>query len=234
MNSTKRENVRTSRRGFVREVAAGAASALVASAILQAKDEKITALNPAAQPAAQGGELKYRKCFLGELTPEEREKGFGASNMFVVFSDKDIIEGCQYFSAMFMGESATKIPGHGPHKHKHPEVLVALGTDPSNPRDLGAKFEMFMGAEMEKHVIDKPTLVYIPANTIHCPFTVTEVRRPFLFIQANYGYKLEETAMRDLVPKEMRDKYIFIDADGTQVDKYIPPSERGKPRPKKQ
>ena len=138
-----------------------------------------------------------------------------------------------YFSAMYMGESSTKTLGHGPHKHNVPEVLVALGSDPSNPRDLGGKFDLYMGEEMEKHIVDKPSLIYIPANTVHCPFTITEVRRPFIFIQAHYGLKLQESAMRDLVPEELRSKYIFIDADGNQKDVYVPPSERGKSMPRK-
>ena len=226
------ETGKTTRRKFVKNVATGtAALAFGGKAILRANRTNPSESNPAAQPA-QEGELKYRKCFLTELHPEEREKGFGAQNMFVVFSDNDIIEGCHFFSAMYMGESATKIAGHGPHKHKEPEVLVALGTDPSNPRDLGAEFELYMGAEMEKHVINKSTLIYIPANTIHCPFRVTKVQRPFMFIQAQYGLKLQETPLRDLVPANMRDKYIFIEADGNQKDVYIPPSERGKPKPK--
>ncbi len=237
MRSLKMETVRTRRR-FVKDVAVGTASAAIAgvlsaAASMPTKDGGAAAVSSSAQSPAEAEEPKYRKYFLNELKPEEREKGFGAQNMFVVFSDRDIIEGCQFFSAMFMGEAATKTLGHGPHKHKASEVLVALGTDPSNPRDLGAKFEVFMGAEMERHVVDKPTLIYIPPNTIHCPFRVIEVRRPFIFIQSQYAYKLEETALRDLVPADMRNKYIFIDADGTQVDEYVPPSERGKPKPKK-
>jgi hypothetical protein len=38
---------------------------------------------------------------------------------------------------------------------------------------------------------------------------------PFLFIQAHYGPKLVETPLPELVPEEMRNKYIFINADGS-------------------
>ena len=108
--------------------------------------------------------------------------------------------------------------GHGPHTHRTPEVLVALGTDVENPRELGAEIELSMGAEMEKHLITKSTLVFIPANFIHCPFRVLKVTRPFLFIQAQYSGKLTETSLKKLVAEELRDKMIFIDADGTQKD----------------
>jgi hypothetical protein len=221
----------TSRRGFVKEVAVGAAGAAFAGALSAALkppgEQLIAAPGPLVQPAApQAGELKYRKYFTTELRPEELEIGFGAAkNMFLVFCDGDIIEGCHFFSAMLMGESATKIAGHGPHKHRDPEILVALGTDINHPQELGAEFFVCMGPEMEKHVVSKPALMYIPPDFIHCPFTVTKVTRPFIFIQAQYATKIVETALRDLVPADMRSKYIFIDSDGS--------SEKGKPRPKR-
>jgi hypothetical protein len=163
-------------------------------------------------------EAKYRKYFLNELYPEERQKGFGKSPAFIVWTDDDIIKGSHVFSVMVMGESATKVAGHGPHTHQDPEVLVALGTDPDNPRELGGEIELCMGREMEKHTITKSTLVYIPANFVHCPFRVIKVDRPFIFIQAQYAPKLTEKSYKKLVAEELRDKMIFIEADGTQRD----------------
>ncbi|MBN2321329.1 MAG: hypothetical protein JXR49_19775 [Acidobacteria bacterium] len=218
MSSDRKTEKGTTRRGFVKEITGGTAGIALASvlsaAFMPTKESIAAAMNSPASPASEGSGSKYRKCFLNELTPDEREIGFGASNMFVTFADNDIIEGCNYFSAMWMGEMATKTLGHGPHTHPVPEVLVALGSDPDNPGDLGAEFELYMGEEMEKHIINKSTLIYIPENTVHCPFTIHKVTRPFLFIQAHYGPKLAETARRDLVPEDMRNKYIFIDSDG--------------------
>ncbi len=209
----------TTRRGFVMELTGGAAGIALAGALSAAfmptRESLATAMNSNSSPEPQESGSKYRKCFLNELTPEEREIGYGASNMFVTFADSDIIEGCNYFSAMWMGEMSTKTLGHGPHSHPVPELLVALGSDPENPKDLGAEFELYMGTEMEKHIINKSTMIYIPENTVHCPFTIKKVTRPFLFIQAHYGPKLAETARRDLVPEDMRTKYIFIDSDGS-------------------
>ena len=211
----------TTRRVFMKEITAGAAgiamAGMLASAFMPTRESLAATANPVDPNAPEGS--KYRKCFLTELTPEERNIGFGGSPMFVTFADNDIIEGCNYFSVMWMGESATKTMGHGPHSHPVPEVLVAIGSDPAHPEDLGAEFEMFMGEEMEKHIINKSTMFYIPANTVHCPFTIKKVTRPFLFMQAHYGPKLAETARRDLVPEDMRNKYIFIDMDGSSEKK---------------
>lgn len=163
-------------------------------------------------------EAKYSKYFLSEIAPEQKQRGMGKNPRFLVWSDNDIIEGSHVFSVMLMGEEATKVAGHGPHTHRTPEVLVALGTDIDNPQELGAEIELSMGPEMEKHLITKSTLVYIPAEFIHCPFRVLKVTRPFLFIQAQYSPKLTETSLKKLVPAELRDKMIFIDADGSAND----------------
>jgi hypothetical protein len=223
MSSTQKTKSGTTRRGFVKEVTGSTAgfalAGILSAAFLPSKESIAGETKKSSSPSYQGSESKYRKCFLNELTPAERQIGFGASNMFVAFADDDILEGCNYFSVMWMGESATKTMGHGPHKHPVPEMLVAIGADPRNPADLGAEFEMYMGTEMEKHIVNRSTMIYIPANTVHCPFTITKLTRPFLFIQAHYGPKLVETPMSELVPKEMRDKYIFISADGKSEKK---------------
>jgi hypothetical protein len=226
MSLAKIDKKDTTRRGFVKNVAMGTGGIALASSLRAAltpgRSDLIAAPGPVVQTPPQG-ELKYRKYFTTELRPEEKEIGFGASPMFLVFADNDIIEGCHFFSAMLMGQSATKIAGHGPHKHKDPEVLVALGTDPDHPHELYAEYEIFMGPELERHVVNKPSLVFIPGNFIHCPFTVTKVTRPFIFIEAQYAPKEIEIPYRDLVPENMRDKYIFLELDGS--------SEKGKPRP---
>jgi hypothetical protein len=219
MSFKKIDTKKSTRRGFVKEISAGAAGIAVAGALRPVRTPSGSGLVAAQGPVVSEpppGELKYRKFFTSELRPEELEIGYGAlKNMFMVFCDGDIIEGCHFFSAMLMGESAMKIAGHGPHKHRDPEVLVALGTDPDHPQELGAEYEIFMGPEMERHVVNKPSLVYIPGNFIHCPFRVTKVSRPFIFIEAQYALKSIEVSLRDMVPTDMRDKYIFIDSDGS-------------------
>lgn len=223
MISIPKKEQGTTRRGFVKELtgnAAGLALAGILSAAFMPIQESIAEeISRTGGSSSQASGSKYRKCFLNELAPGEKEIGFGAMKMFTAFADSDIIEGCNYFSVMWMGESATKTMGHGPHVHPVPEVLVALGADPLNPMDLGATFEMYMGEEMEKHIVDKSTLIYVPAGTVHCPFTILKCTRPFIFIQAHYGPKLVETPRQDLVPEEMRNKYIFIKSDGKSEKK---------------
>jgi hypothetical protein len=222
MGSARKNKQDTTRRGFVKELSGGAAglalAGILSAAFMPVRESLAEGINKSGG-ASSPGAGKYRKYFLTELTPEEKNIGYGGSGMFAAFADNDIIEGCDYFSVMWMAESATKIMGHGPHTHPVSETLVAIGTDPKNPADLGATFEMYMGEEMEKHIVDKSTLIYVPPNTVHCPFTIIKSTRPFLFIQAHHAPKLVENARRDLVPPEMRTKYIFIDSDGKSEKK---------------
>jgi len=162
--------------------------------------------------------MKYSQYFLHELPEAERKKGFGRMPSMVTFTDNDILKDSKYFSVMWMGEEATKMAGHGPHIHQDPELLVALGTDPSNPQDLGADMEMCMGPEMESHIITVSTMIWVPAKFIHAPFRIIKVRRPFLFIQCQYAPKLTETALKKMVAEELRDKMVFINADGKQKE----------------
>jgi len=162
-------------------------------------------------------ETKYGKYFLNELAPEERERGIGKNPRFFIWTDDDIISGSHCFSALIMDENSLKV-SHGPHTHKDPEVLVAIGTNPDDPRDLGAELELYMGEEMEKHVITESTLIYIPANLLHCPFRVTRVNRPFLFIQSQYAPKLTEKSYAKLIAEKDRENMIFLNLDGTEKD----------------
>jgi hypothetical protein len=164
-------------------------------------------------------DMKYSQYFLNELPDGVRFKSrFSQMPSMVAFTDNDIIAGSKYFSVMIMGEEATRHPGHGPHVHNDAELLVALGTDMDHPRDLGAKMEMCMGPEMESHIVTESTMIWIPARFIHAPFRILEVTRPFLFIQCQYAPKLTETSLPKLVREELRDKMIFINADGTEKE----------------
>jgi hypothetical protein len=71
---------------------------------------------------------------------------------------------------------------------------------------------------MEKHIITESTLVYIPANFLHCPFRVTKLDRPFIFIQSQYASKMTETSFKKLVKEEDRENMLFLNMDGTETD----------------
>ncbi len=65
------------------------------------------------------------------------------------------------------------------HVHDYDEVLIWTGSDPQNPRDLGAVLRMVIDGE--EHIVTKSGSVYIPAGVRHCPLDFIEVTRPFTF-----------------------------------------------------
>jgi hypothetical protein len=71
-----------------------------------------------------------------------------------------------------------------------------------------------MGKEMEKHILTKSTVVYIPPNFIHCPWIIKRVDRPWIFIQINQGPVPTEKPYPQILPKEEREKYHFGEAHG--------------------
>jgi hypothetical protein len=68
-----------------------------------------------------------------------------------------------------------------PHVHPYTEFLLFMGADPYDLSVLPAEVECYMGKEMEKHVITKPTVAIQPAGQAHCPVIVTKQDQPWIF-----------------------------------------------------
>ena len=75
--------------------------------------------------------------------------------------------------------------GVGAHVHDSDEVLVFAGTDPARMNYLGAEIEIDMGKEHERYLIDKPSVVVLPAGTPHGPIVTRWVDRPFALFSIN-------------------------------------------------
>ncbi|GAB3804644.1 hypothetical protein GCM10028798_25280 [Humibacter antri] len=78
------------------------------------------------------------------------------------------------------------------HPHVHPdhdEVLLWMGNDPENPKDLGARLTMTIDGE--EHIITTTGSVFIPRGTPHCPLGWESVERPFRFISLFLGQDYE-------------------------------------------
>ncbi|OGO30792.1 MAG: hypothetical protein A2Z29_03845 [Chloroflexi bacterium RBG_16_56_11] len=68
-----------------------------------------------------------------------------------------------------------------PHVHPYTEFLLFIGADGNNLSELGAECEMYMGKEMEKHVITTPSVAIQPKGHPHCPLIVNKQDRPWIF-----------------------------------------------------
>ena len=69
-----------------------------------------------------------------------------------------------------------------PHTHTADEYLIFLGGQlPDMFGSFNAEIDLFLGEEMEKYVITKPTIVFIPKNMQHCPLNFRVMNKPVLF-----------------------------------------------------
>jgi hypothetical protein len=84
-------------------------------------------------------------------------------------------------------------PDAGNHSPQHDtdEIIGFFGSDPENPHDLNGEVEIWL--EDEKHVIDRTTMIFVPAGMVHCPLVINRVDKPiFHFTTVSGGqYTLE-------------------------------------------
>jgi hypothetical protein len=148
-------------------------------------------------------ETKYGKYF----TTYEGEQNFPLGPIISRLDDTVVKGSYFYFIHWVLPNPDFIMPvGHPPHIHKDAELLMHIGTNPDDPTDLGAEVELFMGPELERHVITKSTVVYIPPNFIHCPWRPLRTDRPWIFIEVNQGPLHTEKLYPQVLPKEIRDK----------------------------
>jgi len=154
-------------------------------------------------------EIKYGKYFFNyEPKPEEIKLGrTGIARLDNTSVDNTSVEGSFFYWVHWnLPGSVTPPAGHPPHIHRDAEILMLIGTNPDEPTDLGAEVELFMGPEMERHVMTKSTVVFIPPNFIHCPYIIKRIDRPWIFVEVNQGPVHTEKSFRQLLPIETREK----------------------------
>jgi hypothetical protein len=72
-----------------------------------------------------------------------------------------------------------------PHQHEFPQYLHFFSADPDDQRIFDAEIEITLGEDEfhgEKHVITRPTALYIPAGVYHGPLNFKVINKPVLFI----------------------------------------------------
>jgi hypothetical protein len=141
------------------------------------------------------------------------------SGVNIAAVDNDVFKGSHQYHIHWVYPEPRNIPGlktwedmgHGPHEHKNPEAVIHIGTDPDNPMELGGEIWFFLGPEMEKHVITKACMVYLPAGFIHSPWVIKKVTRPFVCVTVMQEDLHTEKSHPELTPVEMKDKMMYID-----------------------
>ena len=114
----------------------------------------------------------------------------------VLFLDSNNVPGAFYMECVWIMPrpaltpeqiEAAKKRGPGPHSHEYDEVIAFFGTNHDDPYDLGAEVELWLGDE--KHIINRTSLVFIPAGLKHCPLVFLRVDRPVFHYTTGPGKK---------------------------------------------
>lgn len=83
-----------------------------------------------------------------------------------------------------------------PHSHDVDELFFIFGGNPRNYFEFGAEIEIMMGegADQERHIVDKTTIIYIPAGIVHCPINTLKVDKPVQWMHVLFQgkYKMSE------------------------------------------
>ena len=69
-----------------------------------------------------------------------------------------------------------------PHTHDADEYLIFLGGQfPDLFSSFEAEIDFWIGEEMEKYVITRPTIIFIPKGLAHTPLDFRKIIKPVLF-----------------------------------------------------
>lgn len=130
----------------------------------------------------------------------------------VVQMDDEVIPGSFFFHFTFLKPGFGTNRSHGPHQHNTGEIIGWFGTDSDNPLDLGAEIVVYMGEEMESHLVNQSTLLFIPPMLVHCPVVYNRIDKPIIHIFSMHQALLQKEARKDLVsrvPEEHRSNLFF-------------------------
>lgn len=121
--------------------------------------------------------------------------------------DSSMVSGSNYYVLHWImpGRQHPDPVGHPPHVHNEDELLFHIGTNPDDPTDLGAEVEIYMGEEMERHVITRSTCIYFPAGMVHSPWTILKTERPWIVMQVQQSTQRTEKFLPQLCVQELRD-----------------------------
>jgi len=190
----------TTRRGFVKNIAAGAGSIALANSLQKAwtPDPGNLIAAPEEMPSKDG--TKYGKYFLSDNHQPPKANDFVSLNSLPPFPE--IASPQTYFRGAVALPGATATIGwqvfkapvcwETPHIHKYDEFLIFLGAEPPDLcKSFDAEIDLWMGEEMEKHTISSTTVVFIPKGMQHAPLNFRAIRKPVLFHALYLGPNLD-------------------------------------------
>jgi hypothetical protein len=190
----------TTRRGFVKNITAGAGGIALASSLREALTPNPSGLIAAPEETQSTDGTKYGKYFLSDNRQPPKANDFVSLNSLPPFPE--IASPQTYFRGASALPGATATIGwqvftapvcwETPHTHKYDEFLIFLGAQwPDFCKSFDAEIDFWMGEEMEKHTITSTTVLFIPKGLMHCPLNFRAIRKPVLFHALYLGPSLD-------------------------------------------
>ena len=122
--------------------------------------------------------LKTSKYIVTKLQEPESKKKIAAEYAKfarrILWLDENVVPGAFHMNtAWYLKSNTVELKAH---THDTDEIIGFFGSDPENPHELNGEVEIWL--EDEKHVINKTTMVFVPAGMVHCPLAINRVDKP--------------------------------------------------------
>ena len=124
-------------------------------------------------------EMKYAKYIITKSEPNIPELSFMRSR--ILFSGDNILHGALCVNCAWYWKGSEEIVTKA-HLHNCDEFIAFIGTNPSDPHDLGGEVEMWLSDE--KYLLTKSCLVFAPKGLAHCPLIIRRADRPIFHFTA--------------------------------------------------
>lgn len=105
------------------------------------------------------------------------------ADRFVYFAGNHVGE--KKFSMLYNVVNEPFLMVRDPHTHEFDQFLHFFNADAMNIAEFPAEVEFSLGDDLEnleKHVINKPTVIHVPAGMLHGPLEFKRVDAPVVFM----------------------------------------------------
>ena len=125
--------------------------------------------------------LKTAKYLVQELRDppfptEEFREMYNRFAKRILWIDGDVVPGAFQMNTAWYFNIPETNPIFEEHAHDCDEIIGFIGSDPANPNDLGGELEVWLDGE--RHVFDRSTMIFAPANMPHMPLKFNRIDRP--------------------------------------------------------
>jgi hypothetical protein len=105
----------------------------------------------------------------------------------ILWIDDDVVPGAFQMNTSWYKNVPEINPVFPEHAHDSDEIIGFFGSDPEDPYDLNAELEVWIDGE--RHIIDKSTLIFVPAGLKHMPLKINYIETPVFHFSVVTGKK---------------------------------------------